>query len=143
MLGNRKPGARGSGKTTLISQDTVVVGDVRFSGNLEVEGLVQGNVIAAPESDGLVRIVGKGCVEGEIRAPNIVVNGVVKGDVHCSRQLELAPKGRVTGNVFYVLVEMSAGAEVNGSLTHVAEEGAAELSAKAARADGGPRGKVD
>ena len=122
MLGNKRSAGRGSGKTTLISEDTVVIGDIRFTGDLEVEGLVRGNVIAEVDSAAIVRIVGKGCVEGEIRAPDIMINGEVRGDVYSARQLELAPKARVTGNVFYTTVEMAAGAEVNGSLTHVSEE---------------------
>jgi cytoskeletal protein CcmA (bactofilin family) len=121
MLGSKKLSSRGSSGTTLISQDTIVVGDLRFKGNLEVEGLVQGNIVAVSENDCRVRVVGKGCVEGEIRAPYVVVNGTVKGNVYCSKQLELAPKGCVNGDVFYAMVEMSAGAEVNGSLTHIEE----------------------
>lgn len=116
MLGIRKGG---SGATTLVSEDTRLVGDLHFSGDLEIEGLVQGNIIADPGKDAVVRVVGKGRVEGEIRAPFVVINGFVKGDVYSSRQLELAARGRVEGNVYYTLVEMAAGSEVNGSLTHV------------------------
>ena len=35
--------------------------------------------------------------------------------------MERAPKARVSGNVYYTLVEMAVGAEVNGSLKHVDE----------------------
>jgi len=121
MLGSKKSGFSVSGSTTLISPDTVVVGDLHFSGNLDIEGLVQGNIVAQPGMDALVRVVGKGRVEGEIRAPSVIINGMVQGDVHSSKHLELAAKGRVQGNVFYTLVEMAAGSEVNGSLTHVVE----------------------
>lgn len=119
MLGSKKSGSGRSGSTTLISHDTVVVGDIRFRGNLDIEGLVQGNIIAEAEKDAMVRIVGKGRVEGDIRSPCVVINGAVKGNVHSSQQLELAPKAQVEGDVFYVLVEMAAGSAVNGSLTHV------------------------
>lgn len=121
MLGSKKSGFSVSGNTTLVSQDTVIVGDVRFSGNLDIEGLVQGNIVAEPGKDALVRLVGKGRVEGDIRVPCIIINGEVIGDVHSSKQLELASKGRVKGNVFYTLVEMAAGSEVNGSLTHIGD----------------------
>ena len=119
MLGSKKSTFGVSGSTTLISHDTVVVGDLKFSGNLDIEGLVQGNIVALPGKDALVRVVGKGRVEGEIHAPSVIINGVVQGDVHSSKHLELASKGRVQGNVFYTLVEMAAGSEVNGSLTHI------------------------
>ncbi|RLA45851.1 MAG: polymer-forming cytoskeletal protein [Gammaproteobacteria bacterium] len=119
MLGSKKSAFNVSGGTTLISTDAVIVGDIHFSGNLDIEGLVQGNIVAQPGKDALVRVVGKGRVEGEIHAPGVIINGTVQGDVHSSKHLELAPKGRVQGNVFYALVEMAAGSEVNGSLTHI------------------------
>lgn len=136
MLGSKKS-ASVAGGTTLISHDTVVVGDVRFSGNLDVEGLVQGNIIAESGKDALLRVVGKGRVEGEIRVPSVIINGVVQGNVYSSKHLELASKSRVQGNVFYTLVEMAAGAEVNGSLTHMADaEAMAKVASPEARPDG-------
>ena len=122
MLGGKKSSFSVSGATTLISRETVVVGDLHFTGNLDIEGLVQGNIVAKDGKDALVRVVEKGCVEGEIRAPCVLINGQVNGDVHSSQHLELAARGRVQGNVFYTLLEMAAGSEVNGSLTHVAED---------------------
>jgi cytoskeletal protein CcmA (bactofilin family) len=126
MLGNKKSGLGTSGRTTLISRDTVIVGDIRFSGTVDIEGLVQGNIVAQPGKDALVRVVEKGRVEGEIRAPTVVINGAVEGHVYSSKHLELAAKARVQGDVFYTLVEMAAGSEVNGSLTHLVESAAAK-----------------
>ena len=94
---------------------------MHFSGNLDVEGLVQGNIIAQSGKEALLRVVGKGRVEGDIRVPCVIINGAVQGNVYSSKHLELASKSRVQGNVFYTLVEMAAGAEVNGSLTHMAD----------------------
>ena len=121
MLGSKKSTISVSGKTTLVSSDTVILGEIRFSGVLDIEGLVRGNIIAEPGKEALVRVVDKGRVEGEIRVPSVVINGTVQGDVYATRHLELAAKARVQGNVFYVLVEMAAGAEVNGSLAHMAD----------------------
>jgi cytoskeletal protein CcmA (bactofilin family) len=119
MLGSKKGGVSVSGATTLISRDTVIVGDIHFSGNLDVEGLVQGNIVAKKDSDACVRVVDKGRVEGDISAPSVIVNGTIEGDVHSSKHLELATRAKVQGNVYYTLVEMAAGSEVNGSLQHV------------------------
>jgi cytoskeletal protein CcmA (bactofilin family) len=145
MLGSKKSSLSVSGKTTLVSSDTVIMGDVRFSGVLDIEGLVQGNIIAEPGKDALVRVVDKGRVEGEIRAPSVVINGAVQGNVYATRHLELAAKARVQGNVFYALVEMAAGAEVNGSLAHMADQDVAraatgESGAPGAGADEHPAG---
>ena len=121
MLGSKKSALNASGKTTLISRDTVIVGDIQFSGTLDVEGLVQGNIVAQPGKDSLVRVVEKGRIEGEIRAPSVIINGAVEGNVYSTKHLELAARARVQGNVFYTLVEMAAGSEVNGSLSHMVE----------------------
>jgi cytoskeletal protein CcmA (bactofilin family) len=125
MLGSKKTTSV-SGGTTLISNETVIVGDVHFCGNLDVEGLVQGNIVAQSGKEALLRVVGKGRVEGEIRVPSVIINGIVEGNVYSSKHLDLASKSRVQGSVFYTLLEMAAGAEVNGSLTHMSDAGAVE-----------------
>ncbi len=119
MLRSKKRGSGGG--TTLISADTTINGDVRFSGSLDVEGVINGNVIAEQGNDSRVRVLGKGKVAGEIRAPYVLINGSVEGDVYATKELELAIRGRVKGNVFYALLEMAAGSEVNGGLAHLAE----------------------
>jgi cytoskeletal protein CcmA (bactofilin family) len=120
MWGSKKTASL-SGSTTLISHETVIIGEVHFSGNLDVEGLVQGNIIAQSGKDALLRVVGKGRVEGDIRVPYAIINGAVQGNVYCTKVLELASKSRVHGNVYYTQVEMAAGSEVNGSLTRMAD----------------------
>ena len=120
MLGSKKT-ASVSGGTTLISHETVIIGDLHFCGNLDVEGLVQGNIIAQSGKDALLRVVGKGRVEGDIRVPCVIINGAVQGNVYSTKHLELASKSRVQGSVYYTLVEMAAGSEVNGSLIHMAD----------------------
>ncbi len=129
MLGSKKSGFGAPGSTTLVSQDTVIIGDIHFSGNLDVEGLVQGSIIALPDHEAFLRVVHGGRVEGEIRVPSIVINGSVAGNVHSSKHLELATKGRVHGDVFYTLVEMAVGSEVNGALKHTVDQKAPESSA--------------
>ena len=135
MLGRKKT-VSVSGGTTLISHETEIVGDILFYGNLDVEGLVQGNIVAHADKDAVIRIVGKGRVEGEIRVPNVIINGEVKGNVYATKHLELAPNSRVEGSVFYSMVEMAAGAEVNGSLTHMDDAEASTDSGGTAAEEG-------
>ncbi len=121
---------------TLISQQTEIIGDLRFSGELIVEGRIKGNVYADDDSGALIRIAESGVIEGEVWVPSAVVNGLVKGDVHSSKHLELAAKAVVMGNVFYNLIEMVMGSEVNGNLMHIAraQHEAKRLSASQAKA---------
>jgi cytoskeletal protein CcmA (bactofilin family) len=103
---------------TLISSKTEIVGDVKFKGGLQVEGIVKGNLIAEAGSGAIVRIADSGRVEGQINVPNVVVNGTVVGDIYASEYIELAKKARIQGDVYYHMMEMVLGAEVNGKLIH-------------------------
>lgn len=104
--------------TTLVSRSTEINGDVFFSGTLEIEGKVRGNVYADEGSSAEVRVRESGLVQGEIKVPSVIVNGLVEGDVYSSKHIEIAAKGRVVGSVYYHLIEMVMGSEVNGSLCH-------------------------
>lgn len=103
---------------TLIGRNTELQGDLSFDGGLHIDGKVAGNVFATSDPHAVVNISENGDVNGEVRVPHVVVNGTVRGDVYASERLELAPNAKVSGNVFYNLIEMAAGAEVNGKLVH-------------------------
>ena len=51
----------------------------------------------------------------------MVINGTVIGPVHATEYVELQPKARVSGDVFYKTLEMHLGAIVEGKMVH--EEG--------------------
>ncbi len=109
---------------TLIGQNSELQGDVVFSGGLHVDGVIKGNITADDNSGSTLSVSERGLIEGEVRVPNIVLNGSVKGDVYASEHIELAERARVTGNVYYKLIEMVRGSEVNGNLVHQADESA-------------------
>lgn len=113
-----KDKAAASHYDTLISTKTEIVGDVKFKGGLQVEGTIKGNLIAEAGSGAVVRISDTGRVEGQITSPNVVVNGSVIGDIYASEYIELAKKARIKGDVYYHMMEMVLGSEVNGKLIH-------------------------
>lgn len=110
--------------STLVGGDTRVHGDIEFSGGFHVDGYVKGNVRAVKDERATLSISERGCVEGTVMVPNVLLNGTVKGDVRATERVELGPKARVIGNVQYKLIEMSIGAEVNGKLIHESETAA-------------------
>jgi cytoskeletal protein CcmA (bactofilin family) len=112
--------------TTLIARESEVLGDLKFSGDLEIQGVVRGNIIASADKGAAVRIVDGGRVEGEIHAPKVMINGAMVGDVHSSEHVELAAKAQVDGNVHYNLIEMVKGAQVNGNLFYAGAKQAAK-----------------
>ena len=60
-----------------------------------------------------------GTVEGHVRVPFVIISGVVKGDVYADDYVELGPTARIEGDVYYGLIEMAMGAEVNGKLVRI------------------------
>ena len=106
---------------TLVGGDTEIRGDISFDGGLFVDGTIVGNVEARPGTSSILNLSEKGTIEGQVKVPHIVLNGTVIGDVYATERIELAAKARVTGNVYYNLIEMAIGAEINGQLVHEAE----------------------
>ncbi len=103
---------------TLIGARTRINGDVEFSGGLHLDGHINGNVTGEAGPDSLLSVSEQGCIEGSVVAPNIVLNGVVKGDIEAADRVELGAKARVLGNVVYAVIETAVGARINGKLIH-------------------------
>lgn len=120
---------------TLIGRQTEILGDVRFSGGLHVDGKIKGKVIADGANKAASLSVSEtGAVEGDVRVPNIILNGRVSGDVHATERIHLAARARVAGNVYYKVIEMEAGAEINGQM--VRDNGAPAAAAMHESASG-------
>lgn len=118
MFGNGSKKRNSMKVETLVGRNTEIQGDIHFSGGLHVDGVIRGNVSAEEGSSSVLRLSEHGRIEGEVRVPHISLNGTVNGDVHASQGVELASHARVNGNVYYKLIEMAMGAEVNGNLVH-------------------------
>lgn len=114
--------------TSLIARGVTLRGDVFFSGALHLDGTVEGSVHADAGSDGVLTISETGRVAGRIEVPHAVINGGVTGDIHATERLELAPLARIEGDVHYQVLEMAAGAQVNGKMVHHAPQTIRQLT---------------
>ena len=110
-----------TGTSTLIGPRTEIHGDVRFSARLHLEGTLKGNVIADENTQSVLTLTREGMIEGDVRVPNVILDGVVVGDIHANDYIELMANARITGNVYYGLIEIAVGAELNGNLIHRGE----------------------
>jgi cytoskeletal protein CcmA (bactofilin family) len=121
---------------TLVGAATRIIGDVQFSGGFHVDGCVKGNVDAPADSGSTLSVSDGGVVEGSVAVPNVILNGTVKGDILAHERIELGATAKVTGNVYYGLIEMAIGAEINGKLVHEPPKDAKQATkAKAAATD--------
>lgn len=126
MFGSKKSTSSTRGVETLIARNTAIEGTVKFTGALTIEGSVVGDILAESDKDSVVRITANGRVTGEVRSPDVIINGHVNGDVFASGQLVLASDAVVDGNVHYNLIEMEKGAQINGNMVHSTTPGQGE-----------------
>jgi cytoskeletal protein CcmA (bactofilin family) len=121
MFFSNKPSKPQNRIDTLIGADTRILGDISFTGGLRVDGHIKGNVLAKGDAPCTLVLSENAKIEGKIQVSHVVVNGTVMGPVHATEYVELQPKARVSGDVFYKTLEMHLGAIVEGKLVH--EEG--------------------
>ena len=103
---------------TVIGADTTVSGNVKFTSGMHVDGLVKGNVTGVPDTNSSLVVSTSGRVEGDVKVDNLILDGIIIGDVFACNRVELASGAQVTGNLHYQLLEMAMGAQVNGQLIH-------------------------
>ncbi len=102
---------------TLIGPNTEIKGDVVFSGGLRVDGKLTGNISAQDTSNkSLLTVSDQGEVNGNVKVPHVVINGLVNGNVSSSGKVLLQSKAKIVGDVYYSSIEMELGATVNGSM---------------------------
>ncbi len=128
---------RGSKSTTpidiLIGKTARIRGDIDFSGGLHLDGRVTGSVRGA-DGASLLTVSEQGRIEGSVDATNVVLNGIVTGDIRASERLVLGPRSKVQGDVYYGIIEAALGAEIQGRLVPLRGDDAVPAEAEAAGA---------
>jgi len=97
----------------VLTSTLVVRGEISGSGDLFVDGQVQGK-IRIPGAK--VTVGPQGRVSSDIEAREIVVRGSVQGSLHGVDRVEIASSGNVRGDVVAPRLVIEEGAEVQGSI---------------------------
>lgn len=105
-------GAPASGRpsTTIVGRGTELVGDLTGSGQVRVEGRVDGTI----RVDGEVQVADDGSVEGRIEADEVVAAGRISGTVAARDAVRLEDGCRVDADVFCPVLELQEGGVLNG-----------------------------
>lgn len=101
---------------SLIADGNHIEGNINFTDGLRVDGSVVGDVRSSEEKNSILVISETASVTGEVHADHVIINGTVKGPVYARRMLELQPKARIEGDVYYTSLEMHQGAIIAGLL---------------------------
>jgi cytoskeletal protein CcmA (bactofilin family) len=97
---------------SIISADLVVTGTLSSSGDMQVDGRVEGDVHSA----GLV-IGEKAVIQGEVLADEVTVRGRVEGSIR-ARKILLCSTCHVEGNILHEAFAVEAGAFFEGNCRH-------------------------
>jgi cytoskeletal protein CcmA (bactofilin family) len=111
---------------TLVDARTRINGDVEFAGGFHLDGCINGNVSGEPGAQSFLVVGEQGTIDGSVMVSNIVLNGLVRGDIDAIGRVELGEKARVLGSVRYQVIETAVGAQINGKLIHRATPGAGD-----------------
>lgn len=110
----RRGGKAGTGETTLtiIAAGTVVAGDISCPGALKIEGQIDGAVLRARQ----VMLAREGSIRGDVTADEVVVGGVIDGNVSASDRLELQTTAVINGDIATKSIVVMEGARINGGV---------------------------
>lgn len=85
-----------------------IVGDVSFSGTVQVDGRIEGDVSA-----NRVVISADAVVDGAVKGRSVYVDGTVHGPIDCGA-ISLASTAIVKGNITYETMTIASGASIVG-----------------------------
>ena len=95
---------------SVLSADLVIKGNVQSSGDITVEGQVEGDIRAH-----LLTVGETATVKGEVVADDVVVNGRIVGRVR-GMKVRLTATARVDGDIVHKTIAIESGAHFEGSV---------------------------
>lgn len=101
-----------AGPTTFIAPSTKIVGKISGQGAYVFCGTVEGDC----EIDGPLTVADGARWKGTLRATDIVVAGVVEGDVIAKKRVEIAGTAKVTGSLAGHSIAVAEGAIIEGEI---------------------------
>ena len=103
-------GVKAKPNASVLSSDLTVVGNLKTTGDIHVEGTVEGDIRAH-----LLTVGETATIRGEIVADDIVVNGRVIGRVR-GLKVRLTSTARVEGDIIHKTIAIESGAHFEGSV---------------------------
>lgn len=100
---------------TIIGSSVKVEGNFIGSGNVVVEGVVNGTLKTAQE----LRVGEAAKIKADVEAANAVIAGEIHGNVKITGRLELLATGKIFGNIDATVIVVNEGAILNGKVTMV------------------------
>jgi len=119
---------------SLVDQETRVEGNLYFTGGLQVDGEIRGQVNANTETSVLI-VTECGSIRGQVNVPVLNINGSIYGPVRATC-LEMGAKARIVGDVTYSQIQIELGAIIEGRMLLADESKPAFEPSRQDRKDG-------
>ena len=104
------PFSRSKPAASVLSEDLKVIGNIKTLGDIQVEGLVEGDIRAH-----LLTIGESATIKGEVVADDVVINGRIVGRVR-GLKVRLTSTARVEGDIIHKTIAIESGAHFEGSV---------------------------
>ncbi|MET0242420.1 MAG: polymer-forming cytoskeletal protein [Flavitalea sp.] len=98
------------GGASIIAAGTTLKGDITSSGDIRIDGTLQGNIICTAK----VVIGANGVIEGDIAGQQADIMGKVNGTIKVKELLQLKGGSQVTGNIYSSKLQIEPSANFNG-----------------------------
>lgn len=95
---------------SILSSDLHVTGNMKTTGDIQVEGIVEGDIRAH-----LLTIGESATIKGEVTADDVVINGRIVGRVR-GLKVRLTATARVEGDIIHKTIAIESGAHFEGSV---------------------------
>src|SRR5882672_8496367 len=79
----------------VLSSDVEIKGNLKFSGELTMEGKLEGEI----NTDGVLHLGETGAVNGNVNANSVIVRGKINGNLIAKDKIEIKSKAEVFGDI--------------------------------------------
>ena len=115
LMAAAKRAKQTSAAPSIIAADIVLHGTLESTGDIQLDGCVDGNVRST------VLVVGdEAVIQGDVVADDVTVRGCVRGSIR-ARKVHLGAKSRIEGDILYGTFTAEAGAQIEGHFRYVAD----------------------
>lgn len=114
----RKPAT--ATECTVIARNTLFTGNIDMDGDIQIHGDVRGNVHVR---EGIIRVMPAGRVEGELCAPEIIIDGTVEGTCE-AKSIDILEHGVLQGALRSISLSIRHGGVFIGQSEKLQQEDA-------------------
>ena len=103
----------GSGRSAIIGPSIQIKGELQGDEDLTIDGRVEGKIELREHN---LTIGQNGRIKADLFARNIVIAGEVTGNAHAAERVEIAPSGRLSGDITSPRITIADGAHFKGAV---------------------------